>query len=109
MKSWVLGIIAAATLVTAAPSFAQGIQIGPDGVRIVEPDRRDERRGDRREERRREIGERDAVRIARTEGVREVDSVRRGERSYRVLGVDRRGDDIQVDIDRRSGEVLSVR
>lgn len=114
MKTWAIGIVAAMTLATAAPSFAQGIQIGPDGVRIIEQDRREERRDDRRDERRderrsRDIGERDAVRIARAEGVREVDTVRRGDRSYRVVGTDRRGDDIQVDIDRRNGDVLSVR
>ncbi len=111
-KHLTIAVLAAATIASAAPAMAQGIQIGPDGVRIVDPNSRDNMRRDdmRRDDRRgREIGERDAIRIARAEGVREVDDVRRTSRSYRVIGVDRRGDDIQVDIDRRSGDVIGVR
>ncbi len=109
-KNWTLALAAVALLGSAAPSLAQGIEIGRDGVRLVDPNqqRRDEvRRDDRRGGR--EIGERDAVRIARAEGVREVDDVTRTRGAYRVMGTDRRGDDIQVDVDRRSGEVISVR
>jgi len=115
VKSLTAAALAVVALATATPSFAQGIEIGRDGVRLVDPNARqgEARQGDmRRDDRRaagREIGERDAVRIARGEGVREVDEVRRTSRSYRVVGVDRSGDDIQVDIDRRSGDVLSVR
>ncbi|KTR04237.1 hypothetical protein NS365_15815 [Aureimonas ureilytica] len=104
-----LALAAVALLGTAAPTLAQGIEIGRDGVRLVDPNQqqqRDMRRDDRRG---REIGERDAVRIARSEGVREVDDVTRMRNSFRVMGTDRSGDDIQVDIDRRTGEVLSVR
>ncbi|WP_061930384.1 hypothetical protein [Aureimonas sp. AU22] len=111
-KHLTIAILAAASIASAAPAMAQGIEIGRDGVRLVDPNRRDDMRRDdmRRDDRRgREIGERDAVRIARAEGVREVDDVRRTSRSYRVIGTDRRGDDIQVDIDRRSGDVLGVR
>lgn len=106
-KNLTLALAAVTLLGTAAPTLAQGIEIGRDGVRLVDPNQqRDMRRDDRRG---REIGERDAVRIARSEGVREVDDVTRMRNSFRVMGTDRRGDDIQVDIDRRSGEVLSVR
>ena len=106
-KNLTLALAAVALLGTAAPTLAQGIEIGRDGVRLVDPNQqRDMRRDDRRG---REIGERDAVRIARSEGVREVDDVTRMRNSFRVVGTDRRGDDIQVDIDRRSGDVLSVR
>ncbi|MBB3937882.1 hypothetical protein [Aureimonas phyllosphaerae] len=110
-KHLTIAVLAAATIASAAPAMAQGIEIGRDGVRLVDPNRDDMRRDDmRRDDRRgREIGERDAVRIARAEGVREVDDVRRTSRSYRVIGTDRRGDDIQVDIDRRSGDVIGVR
>jgi len=110
LKSLTTAALAVVALAAATPSFAQGIEIGRDGVRLVDPNAR--RDNDRRDDRRpaaREINERDAVRIARGEGVREVDDVRRTSRSYRVVGVDRSGDDIQVDIDRRSGDVLSVR
>lgn len=109
VKSLTAAALAVVALATATPSFAQGIEIGRDGVRLVDPNARqnDQRRDDRRAGR--EINERDAVRIARGEGVREVDDVRRTNRSFRVVGVDRSGDDIQVDIDRRSGDVLSVR
>lgn len=115
-KHLTIAVLAAATIASAMPAMAQGIEIGRDGVRLVDPNRDDMRRDDmrrddmRRDDRRgREIGERDAVRIARAEGVREVDDVRRTSRSYRVIGTDRRGDDIQVDIDRRSGDVIGVR
>ncbi len=110
-KNLTVAFVALATLTAAAPSFAQGIEIGRDGVRLVDPNapRPGERRDDRRDRRSAEIGERDAVRIARGEGVREVDEVRRTRGAYRVVGLDSRGDDIQVDIDRRSGDVLSVR
>ena len=111
-KHLTIAILAAASIASAAPAMAQGIEIGRDGVRLVDPNRRDDMRRDdmRRDDRRgREIGERDAVRIARTEGVREVDDVTRMRNSFRVMGTDRRGDDIQVDVDRRTGEVLSVR
>lgn len=109
-KSLTAAALALIAVATATPSLAQGIEIGRDGVRLVDPNARrddDMRRDDRRASR--EIGERDAIRIARGEGVREVDDVRRTNRSFRVVGTDRSGDDIQVDIDRRSGDVLSVR
>ncbi|MBC8130242.1 MAG: PepSY domain-containing protein [Rhizobiaceae bacterium] len=110
-----LGALALGFVAFAAPALSQGIEIGPNGVRILEPrdriedrrDRREDRRDDRRD--RREVGEREAVRIARSEGVREVDDVVISRRSIRVIGGDRRGRDIRVDIDRRTGQVLSVR
>ena len=48
------------------------------------------------------------MRIAKGEGVREVEEVRRTRSAYRIDGIDRRGDDIRVNVDRVSGEVLSV-
>ncbi|PSH68048.1 hypothetical protein CU102_15935 [Phyllobacterium brassicacearum] len=100
-----LVIVGAAVLMTAAAvpqSFAQSIVIGPDGVRLREA------APERVERRYYEIGERQAVRIARAEGVRDVDDVRRTRSRYVVEGIDRRGDEIRVDIDRRTGEVISV-
>jgi hypothetical protein len=110
-RAWTYGVLAAATLALTTPAMSQGIEIGRDGIRILPQEQVRERdaRPERREERRRELSEREAVRIARQEGVREVDSVRRTRGTYRVVGIDRRGDDIQVDIDRRNGAVLSVR
>ncbi|WP_244640426.1 PepSY domain-containing protein [Aureimonas glaciei] len=90
--------------------MAQNIEIGPNGVRLVQPEteiRRDRDR-DRRPDRR-EISEREAIRIARGEGLRDVDRVRRTDRAYRISGSDRRGRDIQVVVDRRRGDVISVR
>ena len=109
------GALTAAAIALATPSFAQGIQIGKDGIRLVPNEQTQERdyRGrdhrDRDRVERDEVSEREAVRIARREGVRDVDSITKTRRSYRIAGIDRRGDDIRVDIDRRSGEVLSVR
>nr|WP_082537285.1 hypothetical protein [Aureimonas sp. Leaf460] len=113
------GMIAMAAALLATPAMAQTLSIGPDGVRVMENNprlerdeiRRDDRRNDLRREdaRRGGVSEREAVRIARGEGLRELDDVRVMRNSYRVVGLDRRGDDIRVDIDRRSGAVLGVR
>ncbi len=113
------------SIATASPVLAQSVQIGPNGIRVVPDDQRgppppprgrhdgrdfrgDGRdfHGDRRQD---EISDRQAVRIARGEGLRQVDEIRRGRGSVRVIGTDRRGDDIVVVIDRRSGEVVDVR
>ncbi len=96
----------------ALPAQAQGIMIGPDGVRVVNPNENEGRQRDgdmRRDMPRGEISEREAVRIARGEGLREVDDVSRTRSAYRVEGIDRRGDDIRVDVDRRDGSVIGVR
>ena len=100
----------------ATPSLAQGIQIGKDGIRHraarADPDRdcRDHDRRDRgpRAERD-EVSEREAIRIAerRACGTCIRSPSRGGPTGSRAS--DRRGDDMRVDIDRRSGEVLSVR
>jgi hypothetical protein len=96
--------IAALLAVTASPqTFAQSLEIGPDGLRLHETDRRSEpdtvRRG---------ISDREAVRIARHEGLRQVENVRRRGSAYVVDGMDRRGNDMRVSVDRRTGEVISV-
>ena len=110
--SWTYGILAATLLATATPGAAQTVRIGPDGIRIVPQetvrDRRDDRRGERYRVRE-GVSERDAVRIARRQGLREVRQVTRTRNAYRVAGVDRRGDRIRVDVDRDSGAVIRVR
>ncbi|MEK1891327.1 MAG: PepSY domain-containing protein [Phyllobacterium sp.] len=101
-KLLIAGATALVALTSAPQAFAQSIVIGPDGVRLAEPYREPVYRS-------REISEREAVRIARSEGVRDVDDVRRTRSRFVVEGVDRRGDDIRVDIDRRTGDVVAVR
>ncbi|TXM71647.1 PepSY domain-containing protein [Methylobacterium sp. WL103] len=87
----------------AAPASAQGIQIGPGGVR-VDPGYRD--RGPRDDV---DLSRGEAIRIARRQGLTDVDNVdRRGPRII-VRGSDRRGDDITVVVDSRSGDVIDVR
>jgi hypothetical protein len=54
------------------------------------------------------VTEREAVRIAKGEGVRDVEDIRRTKSAYKVEGTDRSGDDIVVTVDRRSGDVVSV-
>lgn len=106
LKKFVITGAAVLMGLTAVPqTFAQSLQIGPGGVRLVEPERRE--RMDRRREVR-EIDERQAVRIARSEGVRSVDEVKRTRSRYVIEGLDRRGNDIEVSVDRRTGEVISV-
>ena len=55
------------------------------------------------------LSDREAIRVARSEGLRDVDSVSRRGRTIRVAVGDRDGDDITVIIDARSGDVLDVR
>lgn len=101
-KHFAIATIAAATVLSAAPSFAQSLEIGPGGVRLVEPGaERPMRRG-------MDISEREAVRIARAEGLRNVDNIDRTRSRFIVEGTDRRGNDVRVSVDRRTGEVISV-
>ena len=102
-KTILAGLTLTLGLGLAAPASAQGIQIGPGGVR-VDPGYRD--RGPRGDV---DLSRGEAVRIARREGVADVDGVdRRGPRII-VRGSDRRGDDITVVVDSRSGDVIDVR
>ena len=108
-------VVAVAAMTAATPVLSQSVQIGRDGIRIVpqeqmrDYDRRDHDRRDRREEARRDVSERDAVRIAKRQGMRQVHVVTSSRGAYRVEGSDRRKRQMRVEIDRRSGEVLSVR
>lgn len=101
LKNFAIAAIAVATIMSATPSFSQSIEIGPGGVRVnpgMEPP----------PPRYMGISERQAIRIARRNGVQDVDDVARRRNVFVVRGVDRDGDDIKVVIDRGSGEVLSV-
>lgn len=110
-KYSVIAAVFISALVSTAPAQAQslevgpnGIQINPDGNRRIDRDRRPDRRLDRGE-----INERRAERIARSEGMDEVESVSRQRNVYVVRGIDRRDNDMRVVIDRRTGDVLEVR
>lgn len=119
MTKWIAaGALVLGLAGVAAPALAQGIEIGPNGVRVIDPRERETRRDREVETRRGEdadlrrergISQREAVRIARREGIRDVDSVSERRRVYRIDGADRRGRDITVDVDRMSGDVVSVR
>jgi hypothetical protein len=87
----------------AVPALSQGISIGPGGVRVDDGRRYD--RGPPRED----LSRGEAIRIARREGLLDVDDVdRRGSRLI-VRGQDRRGDDLTVVVDGITGDVLDVR
>ncbi|WP_182086937.1 PepSY domain-containing protein [Aureimonas sp. ME7] len=120
-----LALAACLAVAGAVPAFSQSLEIGPGGLRVL-PD--DDRRGppDRYDRpfppprgpydgpppRRGPppgISEREAARIARYEGMREIDDVFRQRRVIRVEGADRRGRDMTVIIDARSGDVIDVR
>ena len=95
------GVLMTGIGLSAGSVSAQGISIGPGGVR-VDPDGRGRRGND-------DLSRGDAVRIARREGLVDVDNVdRRGPRLI-IRGSDRRGDDISVVVDSRSGDVIDVR
>lgn len=112
LKKLTFAVLATAMIFAAAPAMAQSIEIGPNGIQVVPPrdDRpRDYRPEPRRESRRDGISERRAARIARSEGMEEVEAVNRRRNVYIVEGVDQRGEDMRVVIDRYTGDVLSVR
>ncbi len=92
--------LVAAVLAVASPSVAQNIEFGPGGVRVG-PDRQERVQ-------REEITRRDAVRIARRQGVVDVDSVRETRSGWTVDGSDRDGEDLTVRLS-GTGEVLDVR
>ncbi|WP_294644110.1 PepSY domain-containing protein [uncultured Aureimonas sp.] len=104
--------LAATLLAATAPALSQTLEFGPNGLQIVPNERRGPDYGyDRPPERRGppSISERQAARIARSEGMREIDDVFRQRRTYRVEGADRQGDDMTVIIDARTGDVIDVR
>ena len=106
------GLAALMSVGSIGAASAQGIQIGPDGVQIIprgyqQDNRRDYGR-DRDHRQMREISQRDAIRIAKRNGLREVSFVDQSRRAYEVNGFDRRSRDIVVVVDRRTGEVLDV-
>jgi hypothetical protein len=101
VKNFAIAAIAVAAIMSATPSFSQSIEIGPGGVRvnpgIESPPPRDMG-----------ITEREAIRIARSQGLEDVDDVARRRNVFIIQGVDRDGNDIKVVIDRRTGDVISV-
>jgi len=102
-----IAAVIVAALLSTVPAQAQSIEIGPNGIQ-VNPD--DDRRMHRdRRDYGDEISERRAARIARNEGMDEVESVSRRRNVYVVRGLDRDDNDMRVIIDRRSGDVLEVR
>ncbi len=104
---------AAAITVMVSGAYAQTLEIGPGGVR-VDPAPRDDRRGPSRDDRRgpaprAEVTQGEATRIARRQGMVEVEAVTAAGPRWRVEGTDRRGREMRVTIDRRTGEVLQAR
>lgn len=113
MRKILAGALVAATLglglaavAVPAPASAQGIVITPDGVRIYPGDRGYDR-WDRRY--RRNVDRRDAIFIARRNGVGEVRRVNRNRGDWVVIGDARRGPGfLRVRIDDRTGRVIQV-
>lgn len=101
-----VALLSAGLVGGTAPALAQGIEFGPGGIRIdpgfrgppPPPPAYDDG-----------ISEREAIRIARRQGVVDVDGVRPTPRGgFVVRGVDRFGEDMRVVVS-RFGEVMSVR
>lgn len=101
----IAGLMALIALASTAPAMAQSVEFGRDGIQLRQ-DRQE--RPERRDRTPRELTERQAIRIAKGEGVREVEDVTRDRSNYDIEGKDRNGDDIEVVVDRVSGEVISV-
>ncbi len=106
-KLTAIAVLIMSAVAFSAPAQAQSIEVGPNGIQIV-PDGNRRMDRDRRPDRG-EISERRAARIARDEGMDEVESVSRRRNSYVIRGIDRRDNDMRVVIDRSTGEVLEVR
>lgn len=81
VKYSTIAAVIASVLISAAPAYAQSI----------------------------EISERRAARIARDEGMDEVETIARRRGVFVVRGIDRRDNDMRVVIDRLTGDVLEVR
>lgn len=111
MLNYKIALLAGA-LAISSNAMAQNIEFGPNGVRIdrdrnrIERDVRQDR--DLRDNRTDMIDRREAISIARRQGVEDVERVRESRGAWRVDGQDRRGDDIFVRISSR-GEVLEIR
>jgi hypothetical protein len=83
-----LALTAVGTTTTVASAQDLELRIGPDGVRPVI---RDDDRRDRRDRRRDECSPREALSIARDEGLRRAEVTRVTRRSLTVEGMTRRG------------------
>ena len=92
----VTAVLASAMILLPPSADAQSLRLGPGGVEI------DPGFGDS------EVGRRDAIRIARSRGLADVESVYRQGRRWVVEGVDRRGRDMEVVIHARTGEILDI-
>ncbi len=103
MRIPLIGAALAAAVLAAPVAHAQGIEFGPGGVRIDRGDGYDREwdRGD-------EVSRREAIRIARDEGLRDLDDVYRRGWRWVVVGNDPQGDDMRVMIDARTGSILNV-
>lgn len=98
-------LISAGLFAAGGAAQAQGIEFGPGGIR-VDPGFRGPPPPPRYDD---GISEREAMRIARRQGVVDVEGVRPTSRGgFVVSGLDRDGEDIRVVIS-RFGEVISVR
>lgn len=107
LKFTLISALFMSAVAVSAPAKSQSIEIGPNGIQ-VNPDGNNRMDRNRRAVRG-EISERQAARIARAEGMDEVESVSSRRNSYIVRGIDRRENDMRVVVDRRTGEVLEVR
>lgn len=86
-----LGTVGAGSTIANAQDIE--LRIGPDGVRPVIRDRDRDRDYERRDRRRDECSPREALSIARDEGLRRAEVTRVTRRSVTVEGMTRRGPD----------------
>ena len=97
MRVVVINALLALTMILLPPSAdAQSLRFGPGGVEI------DPGFGES------EVSRREAIRIARSRGLADVESVSRQGRRWVVEGADRRGRDMEVVIHARTGEILDI-
>ena len=110
-KVMAFAALAVATANVAWPgqsALGQTIELGPNGLRVNPPEviieepqrplRRFEPDG---------IAEYEAIRIARSEGLVQVERVRQGRRGWVIAGVDRDGEDMRIIIS-RDGAVIDI-
>lgn len=106
-------VLIASVLAFSSGAMAQSFEIGPNGVRVdrdrdrVERPYRAEREMRDRDAPRAMIDRREAISIARSQGLTDVESARETRSGWTIDGRDRRGDDVLVRVSGR-GDVLDV-
>lgn len=125
MRALKISLLAGALALSSAAAMAQGVDLRPENSgpkyergptnwdnapyrgNTYRADDYDPRRMEEYAPRREAVSQREAIRIARRNGVAEIDEVRWSGNAWVINGADRRGGDLRVEVNRR-GEIVDV-